>query len=195
MTDYGLSTKQIAVIDALSSGVSFTAAAEQVGVHRNTIAGWRRNHLPFQLAFAHSQYDRALLYREKTEELADLAVAALRKILSDPAASPSVLLRAALAVLTTVSTPPEPKKQVQLDIEKIVTHKAVSQHVNEEALEPETDDAAPEKMHNSAQSPVTTIRREGPKIGRNDPCPCGSGLKFKRCCLPKQESQLFAQAA
>jgi preprotein translocase subunit SecA len=24
-------------------------------------------------------------------------------------------------------------------------------------------------------------RREGPKIGRNDPCPCGSGLKFKKC--------------
>jgi tetratricopeptide (TPR) repeat protein len=29
---------------------------------------------------------------------------------------------------------------------------------------------------------VQTIRREGPKIGRNDPCPCGSGKKYKRCC-------------
>ncbi len=26
------------------------------------------------------------------------------------------------------------------------------------------------------------IRREGPRIGRNDPCPCGSGKKFKKCC-------------
>jgi preprotein translocase subunit SecA len=25
--------------------------------------------------------------------------------------------------------------------------------------------------------------REGPKIGRNDPCPCGSGKKFKKCCM------------
>jgi SEC-C motif-containing protein len=25
-------------------------------------------------------------------------------------------------------------------------------------------------------------RREGPKIGRNDPCPCGSGKKYKKCC-------------
>ncbi len=25
------------------------------------------------------------------------------------------------------------------------------------------------------------VRRESPKIGRNDPCPCGSGLKFKKC--------------
>ena len=27
-----------------------------------------------------------------------------------------------------------------------------------------------------------TIRREEPKIGRNDPCPCGSGKKYKKCC-------------
>jgi len=26
------------------------------------------------------------------------------------------------------------------------------------------------------------IRRETPKIGRNDPCSCGSGKKFKKCC-------------
>ena len=25
------------------------------------------------------------------------------------------------------------------------------------------------------------------KVGRNDPCPCGSGLKFKKCCLGKEE--------
>ncbi len=27
-----------------------------------------------------------------------------------------------------------------------------------------------------------TFVREGPKVGRNDPCPCGSGKKFKKCC-------------
>ena len=26
------------------------------------------------------------------------------------------------------------------------------------------------------------VKREGPKIGRNDPCPCGSGKKYKKCC-------------
>jgi hypothetical protein len=30
---------------------------------------------------------------------------------------------------------------------------------------------------------VAPIKREGPKIGRNDPCPCGSGKKYKKCCL------------
>ncbi|MGA8147252.1 MAG: UPF0149 family protein [Gallionellaceae bacterium] len=29
---------------------------------------------------------------------------------------------------------------------------------------------------------ATTIQRDQPKIGRNDPCPCGSGKKFKKCC-------------
>ena len=28
---------------------------------------------------------------------------------------------------------------------------------------------------------VKTIRREEPKVGRNDPCPCGSGKKYKQC--------------
>ena len=29
---------------------------------------------------------------------------------------------------------------------------------------------------------VETFRREAPKVGRNDPCPCGSGKKYKKCC-------------
>lgn len=33
----------------------------------------------------------------------------------------------------------------------------------------------------SAQEPKT-VRRAGQKIGRNDPCPCGSGKKYKKCC-------------
>ena len=30
-----------------------------------------------------------------------------------------------------------------------------------------------------------TFKREGRKVGRNDPCPCGSGRKYKNCCWPK----------
>lgn len=37
------------------------------------------------------------------------------------------------------------------------------------------------------------------KIGRNDPCPCGSGNKYKKCCEPKdaaaRSAALAAQAA
>ncbi len=38
----------------------------------------------------------------------------------------------------------------------------------------DADDEPPEKEG--------TYRREAPKVGRNDPCPCGSGKKYKQCC-------------
>jgi preprotein translocase subunit SecA len=33
---------------------------------------------------------------------------------------------------------------------------------------------------------VQTFKRDGKKIGRNDPCPCGSGRKYKKCCMNKE---------
>lgn len=33
-----------------------------------------------------------------------------------------------------------------------------------------------------ARKAQSTVRREEPKVGRNDPCPCGSGKKYKHCC-------------
>jgi preprotein translocase subunit SecA len=41
-----------------------------------------------------------------------------------------------------------------------------------------TDSAETEKPADVAVAPV----RSGPKVGRNDPCPCGSGKKYKACC-------------
>ncbi len=42
------------------------------------------------------------------------------------------------------------------------------------------------------QRPRTPYVREKPKVGRNDPCPCGSGKKYKKCCLPKEEAGQWA---
>jgi hypothetical protein len=33
-----------------------------------------------------------------------------------------------------------------------------------------------------ALPPIETVVRASPKVGRNDPCPCGSGKKYKKCC-------------
>ncbi len=44
------------------------------------------------------------------------------------------------------------------------------------------------QQEHAASTPVggparpTTVRRGQPKVGRNDPCPCGSGKKYKKCC-------------
>jgi SEC-C motif-containing protein len=39
-----------------------------------------------------------------------------------------------------------------------------------------------EWLYNEGTVAPVTIVRAGPKIGRNDPCPCGSGKKYKHCC-------------
>jgi len=41
--------------------------------------------------------------------------------------------------------------------------------------------AARQSANAGAVSPVQVIRT-APKVGRNDPCPCGSGKKYKNCC-------------
>ena len=38
------------------------------------------------------------------------------------------------------------------------------------------------KPQNASENKPQPIRNEGPKVGRNDPCPCGSGKKYKNCC-------------
>jgi preprotein translocase subunit SecA len=37
------------------------------------------------------------------------------------------------------------------------------------------------------QNSTAPIVRAGPRVGRNDPCPCGSGKKYKKCHLPLEE--------
>jgi preprotein translocase subunit SecA len=36
--------------------------------------------------------------------------------------------------------------------------------------------------HGEGGGKPKTVKRKGEKVGRNDPCPCGSGKKFKKCC-------------
>jgi tetratricopeptide (TPR) repeat protein len=38
------------------------------------------------------------------------------------------------------------------------------------------------RFEEEKEAPPETVRRAQPKVGRNDPCPCGSGKKYKRCC-------------
>ncbi|QKS28460.1 MAG: Protein translocase subunit SecA [Accumulibacter sp.] len=56
-----------------------------------------------------------------------------------------------------------------------------------EELRNECEEKLPQAVSNIyrfwlAQRGTGTIRRQTPKVGRNDPCPCGSGRKYKRCC-------------
>ena len=42
--------------------------------------------------------------------------------------------------------------------------------------------SVPSELEGEAQGATAPMRRNEPKVGRNDPCPCGSGKKFKQCC-------------
>jgi uncharacterized protein len=60
------------------------------------------------------------------------------------------------------------------------------------ALERECEDDLPQAVADIyrfwlAKRGAGTIRKDAPAVGRNDPCPCGSGKKFKHCCAKNQE--------
>ncbi len=145
-----LTPAQQIVIDLLSSGATIAAAAIAAGVHRNTIANWRRTVPAFTRNLASAQYDRCLHFRDRMQEHAGLALAALAEILADPKTSPSVRLKAALAVLKEATTlpPPEPA------LTDIACKRKIAEIFDPALLpQPCAVCAQPQKMHNSAQRP------------------------------------------
>lgn len=83
------------------------------------------------------------------------------------------------------------------DVTRILAHLQIREESDVDAMERQREQAAQQKMeykHDdasamSSQEPETQADgspapfvRDGSKIGRNDPCPCGSGKKYKQCC-------------
>jgi preprotein translocase subunit SecA len=93
--------------------------------------------------------------------------------------------------------------QIKLEVAKFMLHiERVGQKVERKQAANITnaniDRSAIENMNmvsesspNQAPQNASTEKRQpivnnGPKIGRNDPCPCGSGKKYKNCCGKNQ---------
>ena len=78
--------------------------------------------------------------------------------------------------------------KVSLDYDKELLYKNMVEAKADWLYElPEWDaliDAERRKELYKEQKLSTTVVK-GPKVGRNDPCPCGSGKKYKKCCLLK----------
>ena len=75
---------------------------------------------------------------------------------------------------------------IKVDVTKILMH--IREQANSQRQETvKITGAALEAIHSvDGGSKIgtdvdRTVRNEGPKVGRNDPCPCGSGLKYKNC--------------
>ena len=52
------------------------------------------------------------------------------------------------------------------------------------------EDVLPEKAPHAIIGGTYTVRRTVPKLGRNDPCHCGSGKKYKKCCFASDQDLL-----
>ena len=176
-----LTPAQETVLSLISAGSTTVAAAEAAGVHRNTILNWRRSSAHFRAALCRAREEKVLFWRDQNEQLAALAIEALRGILSDPKAPASVRLKAALHVLDRSCAPP------------IFTEEDEVARTIAAAQDPLTFQYV-DMVHNvqnraqSAQPPqpqAPTFTRPAPKISRNDYCFCGSGKKYKRCCIGK----------
>jgi preprotein translocase subunit SecA len=61
--------------------------------------------------------------------------------------------------------------------EEAARQKMAFEHAQASAV---TDNAQTDPGDDSAEKPETVVRG-APKVGRNDPCPCGSGKKYKQC--------------
>ncbi len=82
--------------------------------------------------------------------------------------------KSAVSLFFRAELVPPPEQQAPA-VEKIETqHREVSAYAKSGAANATTN--APEGATRRPQ------QREEPKVGRNDPCPCGSGKKYKKCC-------------
>jgi transposase-like protein len=186
---------QAQVVAALAKGQTITAAAREAGIHRTTIHNWLRTEPNFKAAVETAQGDYTAALSDEMRELSALALANLRSLLEDPTTPPSVRLRAALAVLERPKFPdqgwslPEriesPREQrvvdalaeTEADCKAMRMAEAAVSH----AAKADVPQTKPQPETSGPQHPKSDIQHP-PSPSRCAPCPCGSGLKYKRCC-------------
>jgi preprotein translocase subunit SecA len=76
--------------------------------------------------------------------------------------------------------------RVRADSVSLISHVQVQREEEVEELAPK-ESKQPLILSHGGQDQVAEAKarpeiREQPKVGRNDPCPCGSGKKYKYCC-------------
>ena len=211
MSPNPISPNQQKVLALITAGLTATAAAKQAGVHRNTIGNWLDTE-QFKEALQAARAQKELLYWDQAEALVALAIANLIRLMYDSTISAAARVKATVALFDhAMAFLPNPGAIVLPNLDEIV-HKSAQPPAPEEppAESPEPDEPpadppaeppaeppvetpaqptqvppAPEIVHNNAQSPAPGQRARSLRTGRNDLCPCGSGLKFKRCCAKR----------
>ena len=73
-------------------------------------------------------------------------------------------------------------KTVHQDVSAMGQAAADAQDLVNRSRQQQNAEAANEQAMQAALEKHEPIKRDEPKVGRNDPCPCGSGKKYKKCC-------------
>ena len=118
---------------------------------------------------SYEQKDPLLIFKFESVKLFDSMVGEIND------GTISVLMRCQIPVAD-----PNELKEAPAEMPKRRDQRLVE---SKQSLDPEAnrEQRAAGQADTRQQAPVQTIKNEGPKIGRNDPCPCGSGKKFKNC--------------
>ncbi len=169
---HSLTPQQLDVIQALSTGLSVTAAADAIGVHRTTVHHWCRTIPDFRYTLEASKQAYIDRVRDEMNTLVDPSLAILKSVLNDESTPMSLRIRTAMAILKFASTPQKSAQAKGVDTEMEMLDAAYTAGYNTARREPEPE-PEDEIHHNSSLSTQTP---------RNALCPCGSKLKYKRCC-------------
>ncbi|NLC22487.1 MAG: preprotein translocase subunit SecA [Halomonadaceae bacterium] len=89
------------------------------------------------------------------------------------------------ADITRITSQVQVRRPEEVDELERQRREALEREKATAASQHDTPAAHGEERADTAAVPLNDgqpMRREGPKVGRNDPCPCGSGKKYKQCC-------------
>jgi len=173
-----LTPMQLEILQALASGQTVTAAAAAAGIHRTTVHRWCRTVPEFRHTLESIRQSRIDAIHEQLDTLAIPSLALLNAFLNDVSASPSLRVRIALAILKFLAAPQKSATPTQGASDSLLDSVYGSGRRNGQESAPSTAGI----HHNSSHSSPQQNDESAPQTPRNAPCPCGSKLKFKRCC-------------
>ena len=142
-----LTTPQHQVLTLIATGFTATAAAEQAGVHRNTVTNWLKNET-FRTSLEQARFEKQTLFWDQAETLVLEALSNLRDLVHDPGVPPSIRLKAILAMLDHATS------VLPSDAPLIVPN---AMHNHAQSSERSEDQPPAMPMHNDAQSSERNI--------------------------------------
>ena len=173
--EFGFRVSVAAVLECIHSDLTVAKCLELLPIEDDSeLIAWLGQALVRQFSFEAVEPLRQLILRMPSDpEMSDVR---------------NDFVAACTLMETTVPEFEQWKEDAKHDAEQDSEYraKALAEFARDQFEEDETDYEYDEA---DILGPPQSFRHEQPPVGRNDPCPCGSGKKYKKCCLAKQRQQ------